>query len=323
MRLALTGDVMLGRLVNEYINQYGPEYPFGDVAELLRADLSLINLECVIAKSGKEWMPPKAFYFKADPIAIETLKKSNITCTNLANNHTLDFQEEALIETIERLDKAGIKHVGAGKNIEEAEKFVVIEKNGTRFGIIGFSDYPKEWAATKNKSGINYIEISDKGIEKIKKVAKEMKKECDVAIMTIHWGPNMRQQPTEAFRKFARTAIDAGIDIYHGHSAHIFQGIEIYKGKPIFYDTGDFVDDYYVSPEEKNDQQLLFLIDVDENGIRKITLVPLIIYMCQVNKTKPDSYIFEEICNRMINLSKEMGTDIIRKKNHMEIMLHE
>jgi poly-gamma-glutamate capsule biosynthesis protein CapA/YwtB (metallophosphatase superfamily) len=76
---------------------------------------------------------------------------------------------------------------------------------------------------------------------------------ADLVVFSIHWGPNMRQAPPDEFKQFARAVLDAGADIFHGHSAHIFQGIEIYKGKPILYDIGDLIDDYYVDIVNKND----------------------------------------------------------------------
>ena len=127
----------------------------------------------------------------------------------------------------------------------------------------------------------------------------------------------MRQRPTKQFKEFAHAVIGSGI--FHGHSAHIFQGIEIYKGKLIMYDTGDFVDDYAVDEELRNDQTFLFLVTLSKNKIEKAELVPGLISLMQVNKAK--GLDFEDIKNKMIKLSEELGTKMVKKEDRLEVVL--
>jgi len=93
----------------------------------------------------------------------------------------------------------------------------------------------------------------------------------------------MREHPSNAFQEFAHQMIDAGVDIIHGHSAHVVQGIEIYNGKVIMYDTGDFVDDYKVDSILRNDRSFLFNVTVDGARVIEIKLVPVLIKNMQVN----------------------------------------
>ena len=178
-----------------------------------------------------------------------------------------------------------------------------------------------EWAATAKKPGVNYLKISEdeKNLGKLKKSIKEVKNESDIVVVSAHWGPNMRQRPTKKFKEFAHAVIDAGADIFHGHSAHVFQGIEVYKGKLIMYDAGDFVDDYAIDPILRNDQTFLFLVTLSKNKIEKIELVPGLIDYMQVNKAYGNE--FEEIADKMIKLSEEMGTKIVKKKNSLEVVI--
>jgi len=318
LKLAFLGDIMLGRLVNDYANLYGYKYPLGNTVKILnKADLIIANLECCIAENGFPWQKtPKTFFFRADPLAIDTLKYANIKYVSLANNHTLDFQEVALLETLERLKKAKIKYAGAGKNLNEAEKFALIDKNNYKLAILSYSDHPYEFKATANSPGINLINPG-KDIDKVKAKIKEARKKADLVIFSIHIGPNMVQYPPKEVIEFAHKVIDAGADIYHGHSAHIFQGIEIYKKKLIIYDSGDFVDDYYVGPSEKNDQQLIFFIIIQNKKIKEIRLFPLLIRECQVNLAKNN--IFNEIYERIKKLSSDFNTTIIKEKDYLKI----
>lgn len=303
--IGFAGDTMLGRLVNTYIEQMSYTYPWGNVLPILKKnDINIINLETTLTKSDTKI--PKVFNFKATPEKVKALQEANIHIVNLANNHILDFDIEGLIETIHTLDNAKIKHVGAGINRQAAKKPVIIEKHGIKIGIIGYTDYPSEWQATENKPGTNFITIGD--IEKIKQDIKHIKEKTDFLIVSIHWGPNMRQKPSKAFIDFAHQMIDAGVDIIHGHSAHIFQGIEIYKNKLIMYDTGDFVDDYHIDPILRNDQSFLYLVMLNKTGIKKIKLIPLIIDNMQVNRAKGPNK--KEIINKIKQLSQEFGTKI-------------
>ncbi|MEM5797638.1 MAG: CapA family protein [Candidatus Aenigmatarchaeota archaeon] len=324
--VAFTGDVMLGRVVNEYINRYGPKYPWGDVLPIIKkADLSFINLECVITSHKQKSKMIKPFYFRADLKAIEVLKVADIDYVSLANNHSLDFQEKGLLECIELLDKSGIKHAGAGNNLKEASKPAILESKGVKFAVLSYADYPEEWKALETKGGINHtpITLDEKYFSQVRNSIKQARQQADFVIFSIHWGPNMRQYPTEEFIEFAHAVMDASVDIFHGHSAHVFQPIEIYKGKPIFYDCGDFIDDYAVDPELRNDYALLYFVVIDEGKkkIERIELLPCFIhsYKCQVNLAKEE--IFQEIVNKVKELSKFFQTKVKLVKNKLVINL--
>jgi len=318
--LAFTGDVMLGRLVNDMIKHMGSAYVWGDTLPLLKkADLRLINLECVVAKDGKQWdRSPKIFYFRADPHARDVLKLAGIDYVSLANNHTLDFGEDAMLEMLERLDEAGIAYAGAGKTLSEASKPALLEAKGIRVAVVSFTDNEPPFAASDTSPGTNYIPITlaEKVMRRVKAAIDEARRLADIVVFSIHWGPNMVLRPSKSFREFAHAVVDMGADIYHGHSAHIFQGIEVYKRKLILYDTGDFIDDYYVG-EEKNDQQLLFLVTVSKDKIKKLEMIPVEISMCQVNIARGD--VFKEISERITLLSVEFGTSVKREKGRLVV----
>lgn len=301
--IGFMGDVMIGRLVNEIIPTKGYAYPWGNTLSLLqKMDLRIINLETTLTTHQEK--NPKVFNFKALPDRVETLKIAHIDVANLANNHTLDFMQEGLAETIATLDSANIKHVGAGMNEQEAQQPVIITKNNIRIGIIGYTDNEPTWKAEKNKPGINYIRVGD--LHTIKKQITALRPDVDILIVTSHWGPNMQQRPSQEFIQFAHDIIDAGADIIHGHSSHVFQGIEIYKNKIIMYDTGDFIDDYAVDPQLRNDQSCLFTVVVNKKGPQSVTVTPVVINDMQVNLATAKEK--EEIMRRIQKLSQEFGT---------------
>lgn len=306
--IGFMGDVMIGRLVNEMIPTKGYVYPWGNTLPLLQStDLRIINLENTLTTYHEK--NPKVFNFKALPDRIETLKTAHIDIVNLANNHSLDFKQEGLNETIAILDKAGIQHVGAGTNDQEASAPAIVVKNNIKIGIIGYTDNEPTWKAAENQPGINYIEIGNTtDLEKIKKQVVVLRNLVDIIIVSLHWGPNMQQRPSQKFVQFAHHLVDSGVDIIHGHSSHIFQGIEIYKNKVIMYDTGDFIDDYAIDPLLRNDQSFFFAINVSKNGPQSVTITPVIINNMHVNIAEEKEK--EEIMHRMQLLSQEFNTTI-------------
>jgi len=304
LTIGFGGDAMLGRGVNAKISTTYASYPWGNVLPLLKKnDVNILNLETTLTKSNKKVL--KYFNFKADPDTVKTLEEAKIDIVTLANNHILDFSEEGLIETLEVLDKACIKHTGAGRNAEEAAKATILTKNNITMGVLGYTDNEPDWKAT-DRPGTNYITVGD--IDRVHSDIEQIKNKTDILIISIHWGPNMRERPTQKFITFAHQMMDAGADIIHGHSAHIFQGIELYKNGLILYDTGDFVDDYVVDSYLRNDRSFLFLCEVDPKKVKSLRLIPLLIKNRQVNIAKGEDYA--GCMQRMQQLSAAFGTKI-------------
>lgn len=317
LSIGLMGDVMIGRSVDPVISREGFSYVWGDVLPILRrTDVNIINLETTLTTSTKAVQ--KVFNFKATPEKINSLKEGHITFANLANNHILDYSEEGLAETLHTLQDAGIQYTGAGMNEEEAAKPAFIEKNGFRLKLLGLTDNEPGWKAGAKKSGINYINVSVKNQrQKVLETIAEVRKNSDMVIISIHWGPNMREEPSDEFIAFAHEMAEHGADIIHGHSAHIFQGIEVYHNKIVLYDTGDFIDDYVVDPVLKNNHSFLFLMEVSRKGIERMRLIPVLISNYQANLAKEKSY--EWSVKRMQRLSDRFGT-IISDTGEVEII---
>ena len=304
--IGLMGDVMLGRLVDEAIPTVGYAYPWGNLLGVLRStDLNLANLETTLTTSSDPAV--KIFTFKAAPDRVQVLSEARIDVCNLANNHILDYHGPGLVETLEVLDVAGIRHVGAGRTAAEAAAPVVVERRGVTVGIVGYTDNEPGWTAGDGRPGTRFIDVND--IPCVQSDVRALKERVDLVIVTIHWGPNMRLKPTPGFRRFAHAAIDAGADVLHGHSAHVFQGIEAYSRGLILYDTGDFVDDYAVDPRLRNDLSFLYLVQADGAGVAALELIPVRIANLQVNRAEGDDYRLA--VDRIAALSAEFGTEVV------------
>ena len=161
MRLLFVGDVMLGRMVNDFLRRVDADYPWGDtMTQLQAADWRACNLECVISDRGRPWSrTPKVFHFRSDAKNVAVLRAAGIDAVSLANNHALDFGYDAMLDMLKVLDVAGIQHAGAGTNPAEAVRPGVSVVKGTSIGLIAFTDNEPEWEAGPQSPGLFYLPI--------------------------------------------------------------------------------------------------------------------------------------------------------------------
>jgi poly-gamma-glutamate synthesis protein (capsule biosynthesis protein) len=308
VKLGLAGDTMLGRKVGEAIAGRGPESVLGEdvVAVAREADLFVLNLECCISKRGEPWPDPaKPFFFRAPPSAVDVLRRLGVDCVTLANNHTLDFGAEALLDTFEHLRAAGIDWVGAGRDRERARAPAVFERNGLRLAVLGCSDHPEEYAAEADEPGIAY------GLEWVPQAIEGAN--ADLVLVTPHWGPNMTPEPRPSIRRLATTLRAAGAALVAGHSAHVFHGVDA----GVLYDLGDFLDDYAVDPRLRNDLGLLFLVDIDASGPVRLEGVPLKLDYCHTRlATGADT---DWIARRFRDACRALGTEVAEQDGRVVV----
>jgi poly-gamma-glutamate capsule biosynthesis protein CapA/YwtB (metallophosphatase superfamily) len=284
VRIALTGDVMLGRSVDHGVIQsrsIRPDALWGDVLSIMLAtECRLINLECVISQQGEERRPgSKAFHFRAHPRALEFLQAAKIDGVTLANNHVLDYGPEALLECVTLLDRAAIKRTGAGATLEEACMPAVFNLPQGRVAVVALTDNEPEWEATGRQPGVNYVAYNGRGLvepyrSRMRQVLSLARRQGSLVVVSAHIGPNWGA-PSRAMQALARDLIDLGADLYWGHSNHTPQGLQLYRGRPILYSTGDFVDDYRVDRKARNDMSFLFVLDIEARGISRVRLHPV------------------------------------------------
>jgi poly-gamma-glutamate synthesis protein (capsule biosynthesis protein) len=324
LTIAFTGDVMLGRYVNEMLKSMQPEEVWGNLLpHLQQADLRIVNLECALTLHRSPWTRSrKTFHFRAAPSAVRVLLAAHIDACTLANNHILDYEERGLRDTLRVLNKAGIRHAGAGANAEEAAAPALLDVAGAspcRVALLSYTDNEADFAAGTAQPGTNFLPVTlgEETFTRIgNSIAQARAQGADLVIFSNHWGANFVERPSHEFRQFARRVIELGADIYHGHSAHICQGIEIHQDKPILYDTGNFIDDYAVHPQLRNDRSCLFKLMYEDKKLCRIELLPVSL---SVAKTALANEVeFNAICTHMEMLCNELGTRLIRKKDRME-----
>jgi poly-gamma-glutamate capsule biosynthesis protein CapA/YwtB (metallophosphatase superfamily) len=279
--IALTGDVMLGRGVNEELRKMRPEEPWCDVLPLMlggnghrEVDLRIINLECALTTRLQPWTrTSKVFHFRADPSAVSVLQAARIDACSLANNHTLDYEEEGLLDTLRHLESAGIQHAGAGKDERDAARPAILRagQEGTRVGLVAVTDNELPFAAGAHRPGTHYLPVS---------METEVLRHVEEAVGMARAG-----------------------------------GVEIYRGKPILYDTGDFIDDYAVDPVLRNDWSFLFVATLERGTFQRLEMHPVVLSYARVSRAAGSER--EAIQERMECLSAELGTPLRRAEQHL------
>ena len=310
--LCFVGDTMLGRGVSTTLLHKKPDEILGELKPILTGcDGVVTNLECPITrndKSGRRTL--KAFRMRAAPHAVHFLTAANVKFVNLANNHILDFGAEGLSETLTLLDANRIAHGGAGMDECSARSPVVANLGHLSLGFISLTDRMGKFAAVDGACGTNFVSF-DGGASDLKRqigraVEKLRSMNADLIVLSGHFGPDLRQAPIDEYRDLAHGAIDLGVDVIHGHSCHVYQGIELYKNKPIFYDTGNFYDDYYVIPYFRNNESFIYMISVVDGAVTATELVPFFRHGDQLHLAEGKA--FGRMTERMIRKSDKFGT---------------
>jgi poly-gamma-glutamate capsule biosynthesis protein CapA/YwtB (metallophosphatase superfamily) len=276
--LALAGDTMLGRRVADALID-DPATPLVApevAAHIASADAAILNLECCISDRGTPFPDPrKRFFFRAPPVAAERLGELGVDAVTLANNHALDYGPVALLDTLAHLEASGIAAVGAGADTAAARAPLVVDCGDVRLRLVAFSDHPAGYAAGPERPGIAFADL-EPGLPDWVRHAVRPGPDADAVLVTPHWGPNMTAAPIARVRRAAAALVAAGATFVAGHSAHVFHG----AAPPVLFDMGDFLDDYAVDPLLRNDLGLLWLVELDREGPRRIRMLPLALDDC-------------------------------------------
>ena len=196
------------------------------------------------------------------PHNVKLIKEAGFDVMTLCTNHLFDQGPDPIEDTIKLCDENGLAHTGGGMNLDEASKPAIVEKDGVKYGFLGYNcTGPAGSWATATKPGCNYIHSVDsmshelptigggcpvysfpipEQLERMKAQVAALRPEVDVLAVSLHKGIGFIPAAIAQHEGIiARAAIDAGADVIFGHHGHMLKGIEVYKGKVIFHDLGN------------------------------------------------------------------------------------
>ena len=261
------GDIMLGsNYPFEYLLPKNDANILQNTQNILKnADITVGNLEGTLFDNGgtpKSCNNPNLCYaFRMPSKYGKYLKESGFDYLSIANNHSNDFGEIGIKETIKNLDNLGIKYSG----IKDIAESAILEKDGKKFGFISFSPN----SATLKLNDYNYA----------KKLISELKSKVDIVIVMFHGGAEGANaehitKRHEIFHgedrgnvyEFAHFAIDNGADVIFGQGPHVTRAVELYKNKFISYSGGNFATFGKINISGSMGIAPIFKIRIDNKG---------------------------------------------------------
>jgi poly-gamma-glutamate synthesis protein (capsule biosynthesis protein) len=334
--ITLTGDIYATRRLSPVASRSEP------VFEILRSsDVSVGNFEIPLSDRGSPI--EKLLNIRAAPAIAKDLPILGLDVVTVANNHAVDYGWEGLEQTVELLRESDILVVGAGASISEALRPELIDRAGKRIGIIGFSCLlPTGMAASASRPGIapihidtayeidSYYQMEEPGDISVVKVRtstrsidleralneiRSLRSKCDVVLVTLHWGFGSGEKLAEYQMPLARSLIEAGADIVHGHHPHAVHGVGFYRGKPILFSMNVLIGQQVfleASPQVKalwadmSGDGFVSRVIVSENGAMEVEAIPTVLDENRL-PILAEGTDFERIYDRLARLSYELG----------------
>ena len=234
MKIFIGADIVPNKESEQYFLQNKTEYLFTDVLPLMKAaDYVVLNLECALTVSEHK-IKKCGPHLKASPECAKTMKLAGVTHLALANNHVFDFGIEGLDDTIEALDKNGLKYMGIGKNDTDSRRPYYIEQNGVKVGFVNVCEHEYSYA-TEDRMGCNpidpYLTMHD---------IRETKKNCDYVIVLYHGGKEHSEYPSPRLLRLCREMVECGANVVLTQHSHCIGSYEEYCGGHILYGQGNF-----------------------------------------------------------------------------------
>jgi poly-gamma-glutamate capsule biosynthesis protein CapA/YwtB (metallophosphatase superfamily) len=231
-------------------------------AILRGADITFGQLESNLSLRGTQQLH-MGLGSIAHPRVGEALAGAGFDVMSFASNHSLDYSEEALLDTLDVMQRNKIEIIGAGRDIFEARRPAIFERKNTRVGFLAYcSVVPKGFDARNNQSGVAPVRASTAyeqadwqpgtpprivtkafpdDLEAMVGDIRSLRQQVDVLVVSMHWGVHFVPSIIAGYQyEVGHAAIDAGADIIIGTHAHILKGIEVYRGKAIFFSLCNF-----------------------------------------------------------------------------------
>lgn len=306
VRLAFVGDVLLGGSVGEAITRLGVHYPWDGTRALFdRAEFVVANLETSVATGGTP--EDKQFVFRAEPRTLEGLAAAGVDLVTLANNHSLDYGADALLETLEHLDRYGVLRVGAGATEPAAYAPVIVEFGELSIGFIGVSRvYPyAHWRATASRPGL--ASGYDYALDNVLEVVDAIRPTVDALFVLVHWGSELADQPRQIDLIFAQALLDHDVSGIIGHHPHVLQGFQFAPatGQLVAWSLGNFV---FRSFREVSRPTAVLFVDVASDGrITDARVEPM--YIDDL-RPRPAGEQTADVLRRIRRLSASFGTSV-------------
>ena len=280
--LAITGDIMLGRRVGARLREVGgPTTVFRPfLKRLAAADITVGNLESTLSQRGAPTQGGDSF--GADPNVREALRAAGFDVIGLANNHLGDYGAAAMRDTFRLLREGRLPYVGAGRNREEAERALVVERGGTSVGFLAVDSIGETPAATATSPGTSRLDMpprtgpmDEERLDRLERQVRTLAGQVDAVIVMTHWGTQYTNLPEPSQRRVARTLAKAGADVVVGGHPHWLQGLEQVGNTLVVHSLGNFVFD--MDFQRRTREGAILELVLWDGAVKGARLVPYVI----------------------------------------------
>lgn len=266
--------------------------------ELQSADITMVNNEFCFT-SETQTQEGKAYSFKADPAQVDALDLFGADIVSLANNHTCDYGETGLLETMDTLKEKGIVYSGAGRNLDEASAVQYFVTGGRKIAFVSATEIERFYHFTK-KAGENTPGVlKTQQEETVLAEIAEARANSDYVIMFVHWGAEGKIKQDDDQRALAQKYAEAGVDAIIGSHPHRLQGVEFIGDVPVVYSLGNFwfsTGTLYATIGQ---------IEIDENGSLALRLLP-----CMQRSKRTRLLTKEEDCKNFYQYVADLSDDV-------------
>lgn len=284
---------LAGQTLVRYDGRVSAPPSFAEMAALLRGgDVTFTNLEAAVVGPKSEG-PTRGeeLLHSVGPEVVDSLKAEGFNLLALGNNHSWDLGTGGVVSTLEAVDARGLAHAGTGRTLAEATAPGYLATQAGKVALVAFASGKVGigGAATATKPGLSELRLDEKTkvlnaadsariLASIREAAANAR--CVIAYDHNHyWEASMLDTPTW-MQAWAHACIDAGATIFVSHGEPLMHGIEIYKGRPIFYNLGNFA--FQTKTQEKWKgpeiwESVMARCTFDGDRLTAVTLVPLVL----------------------------------------------
>ena len=270
--LTVVGDVMLTRGVTD---PAGALAPMG--RRLRSADITVGNLESTLSTAGQPQQGGDSF--GGGPGLLGPLRRAGFDALSLANNHTGDFEDRALVETVRLLEQGRLRPFGAGRDLRQASRPALVEVDGTTFGFLGFNAIGETPMAAVGIPGAFSVRMPPRtgplnraDLRFLLDNVRVLDGRVDVVVVLPHWGTQYTHAPEPVQRLVGRRLVDAGADLVVGGHPHWVQGLDAHRGVVVAHSLGNFVFDMDFMVETQ--QGVVLEATYWEDELMAVDLVP-------------------------------------------------
>lgn len=207
--------------------------------ELKSADITMVNNEFCYTRE-KKTQEGKAYSFKADPEDVKLLEEFGTDIVSLANNHTCDYGEQGLLDTMDALTNGGIVYSGAGRNLAEASAVQYFVVGGRKIAFVSATEIERFYHFTKRAGEKTPGVLKTQQKEAVLSAIAKARANSDYVIMFVHWGAEGKIKQDSDQRALTQEYAAAGVDAIIGSHPHRLQGVEFVDDVPVAYSLGNF-----------------------------------------------------------------------------------